>query len=203
MKKILLMGLTICFMSACASIPTQPCKEKRVRPYFFERGEELAAFRVNVKARQQAIDGILQIKKTAAETYEVTLYSVVGAYRILQATLTRARIDYNFIIPAANNVTVRVKTERFLNLLLFPAQSTGKCKAKSDNVRVSYKHAPMRYEYDLEESYPEELIGPKSFGRVHLKFDDYQPYEEGQLPHKLHYKDGKIEADLTLLRLKQ
>ena len=152
---------------------------------------------------EQEIEGILQIKKTAEETYEVTMFSTAGAYRFLQATLTREGANYNFLVPGADHSAVRVKVERFLGLLLFPSQTMGSCKTKSQRVRVNYKHAPMTYTYNIGKIYPDELTGPKSFGHVHLRFEDYQPYEDGQLPHKLYYEDGRIRADLVLLRIKK
>ena len=158
---------------------------------------------MRLSAAGQEVEGILQIKKTAEETYEVTAFSTAGAYRLLQATLTRDGAQYSFLVPALDRDAVRVRAERFLSLLLFPAQTMGSCKTKSQRVRVNYKHAPMTYVYEAGEMYPEELIGPKSFGKVHLQFDDYQAYEGGQIPHKLYYKDGKVEAKLTLLRLKK
>ena len=203
MKKILGICAGLLVLGACASVPVQSCGENLARPYFFEQGETLAAFRLTVVRGEQGLDGILQIKKIGDETYEVTLYAVAGGYRIFQATLTREKTEYTFLTPAADHGAVRIKAERFLNLLLFPAQSQGKCKVKSDRVRVRYKHAPMVYTYDVAETYPAQLTGPKSFGKVKLYFEDYEPYEDGQLPHTLHYKDGKVQIDLTLLRLKK
>ena len=203
MKKILFLLTGFLLLGACASVPVQSCGENLVRPYFFERGEKLAAFRMILSAGEQEIEGILQIKKTADETYDVTIFSTAGAYRLLQATLTREEMQYSFLVPGADRAAVRVRTERFLNLLLFPSKSTGSCKIKSNRMRVQYKHAPMVYTYEAGDNYPEELTGPKSFGKVHLRFEDYQEYEEELLPHRLYYKDGKVQVDLTLLRLKK
>ena len=203
MKKLLFLCAGLLCLGACASVPVGSCGENLARPYFFEQGEKIAAFRMLLSAGEQNIEGILQIKKTADEKYEVTIFSTAGAYRLLQATLTRDGAQYSFLIPAIDRSAVRIKAERFLSLLLFPSQTRGSCKIKADKWQVNYKHAPMTYLYETDQTYPAELIGPKSLGRVYLTFTDYQPYESGQLPHKLHYRDGKIRVDLTLLRLKK
>jgi hypothetical protein len=203
MKKILFLCVSLLCLGACASVPRQSCSENLARPYFFTQGEKIAAFRINLMVGAQQVDGILQIKKTGDEKYDATLFSTAGAYRLLQATLTREGTQYTFLIPAIDRSAVHIRTERFLSLLLFPSKTRGSCKIKTDGVQVNYKHAPMSYVYESDKNYPHELIGPKSFGRVYLTFADYQPYEGGQLPHKLHYKDGKVQADLTLLRLKK
>ena len=203
MKRILYFLFIVLFASGCASLPKQSCEVGLMRPYFFEQGEKLAAFRMILSAGSMEIEGILQIKKTDVEQYDITIFSTAGAYRMLQATLTREGAQYSFLVPSADRSAVRIKAERFLSLLLFPAQSAGSCKVKNEGVRVHYKHAPMMYEYEKGAKYPEELIGPKFLGKVHLTFEDYKPYEDGQLPHQLHYRDGKVKVDLTLLRLKK
>jgi len=203
MKRILLFILLLIGLAGCATLSVQPCGEELARPYFFEKGENLVAFRMMLQAKEQQIEAILQIKKIAEETYDITVFSTAGAYRMLQVTLTREEAKYSFLVPSADHAVVRIKAERFFKLLLFPSQSIGKCNIKKGQRQVAYKHSPMVYTYDMEEDYPQRLTGPKSFGKVYLTFEDYEPYEDTQLPHQLHYKDGKIQADLTLLRLKK
>lgn len=204
MRKFWGLCVLISLLSACASVPVRPaCKAAFVRPSFFEHGEKLAAFRVSATAKEYGLEGILQIKKLEADKYEITIFSTVGAYRLLQATLSHQGTEYTFLAPGVDHTAVQIRVERFLNLLLMPSLSAGVCKVKKDNVRVSYKHPIKIYEYPAGQIYPQTLTGPKAFGKLYMTFLDYQLYEGQQLPHTLHYQDGRIKITLTLLRLKK
>ena len=196
----------VLLLNACASLPKGrmgACEQKRVRPSYFAQGEKLAAFRANIHIQDQALAGILQIKKTGEEQYDITVFSEVAGYRLLQATLGREGIKYNFIAPAINYTVVQTRIERSLNLLLLPSLSEGTCKIRQNDVRINYKQPAQKYIYLGGAVYPSELVGAKTFGKLHLYFADYRPYEEGELPYYLHYRDGAVELDLTLLRLKK
>ncbi len=206
MRKYCLLGILIWGLSGCATLHTadrSACAQNHRLPSFFAQGEQLAAFRLQAQAKQYGLEGILQIKKQAEETYEVTLFSNVGAYRLLQGTLTREGMQYSYLAPGADQSAVQVRVERFLTLLLIPSLSQGSCKVKKESVQISYKHPIKKYEYAFGASYPQQAIGPKPFGKTYLTFDEYQPYGQNQLPHTLWYRDGKIYVSLTLLRLKK
>lgn len=205
MKQIFVLIMMGCILAGCASIPRggmEACLTERLVPSFFAQGEKLAAFRMTATTKGYGLDGILQIKKQDTDQYEVTVFSNVGAYRLLQATLTREQTQYAFLAPGLNHTAVQIRIERFLNLLLMPSLSQGDCKATKQGAVVSYKHPIKKYSYVEKSPYPQELTGPKAFGKVHLQFNQYEPYKEVQMPQVLSYQDGKIEVQLTLLRLK-
>lgn len=206
-QKILGLLLGFIILGGCATVPSgapSMCGGNLARPSYFAQGEKLAAFRVDARAKGKELAGILQIKKQDAQQYEIMIFSAVGAYRLLQGTLTREGMKYSFLSPAVNHVSVKVRVERFLNLLLLPSLSEGVCKYKKDELHVHYKHPIKKYIYLDGAQYPSEVTGPKAFGKLHLHFADYAPYgEEGALPYTLHYKDGEVILDLTLLRLKK
>ena len=203
MKKIGLLLLGCLCVGACATWHVQPCGQKLVRPYFFEQGEQLAAFYMQADLRGQRLEGVLQIKKQDEKTYLVDLFSAAGGYRIFQVELTRQNAQYLFMMPAADRAVVRSKTTQFLQLLLFPAQTEVGCRTTLDAHYVYYKQPSMRYVYAPEQIYPNEVQKQKTFGHVHLNFAEYELYEDGQLPQQLHYQDGSVQLTLTLLRLKK
>jgi len=206
MKRFCILWAVVWSLGACASLPANYhtiCSEQINRPSFFAQGETLAAFRMKSHTDQYGLEGILQIKKQGEEQYEIIVFSNVGAYRLLQGILTREGMKYTYLAPSIDRVVLRVKVERFLTLLLIPSLSQGKCKVKKDDGRVSDKHPIKKYQYPAGEAYPVLVTTPKPFGTVYLNFADYEPYEEGKMPHTLSYTDGKIEVSLTLLRLKK
>lgn len=205
MKRILILLVVMSALTGCATLPkgaVSACLVERSQLSFFAQGEKLVAFRMTAITGDYGLDGILQIKKQATDQYEVTVFSNVGAYRLLQATVTREAVQYAYLAPGVNHTAVQIKVERFLNLLLISPQSQGVCRATREGAQVNYKHPIKKYSYVSNNTYPIKLTGPKAFGKVHFLFEQYEPHGEVQLPQVLHYQDGKIQVDLTLLRLK-
>ncbi len=204
MRKFFLLYITIIFLCACASLPKTEqtdCLDGLVRPSFFAQ-EELAAFRFTVQAHNYGLDGILQIKKQAPQQYEVTVFTAAGGYRLLQASVSREKVEYSFVAAVLDRSAVRAKTARFLKLLLIPSVCEAKCRVNSDVRKVYCKHSSYTYKYPASQRYPAEVSVSKGWGRARLTFNQYMPYGAGELPSLLHYQDGAVALDLALLRLK-
>ena len=82
MKKWVAFAVGLIFLGGCASLGLKTSCDGRglPRPLFFAQGQTLAAFKIALFARGNELDGILQIKKTAVDTYDATLFAVSGGY---------------------------------------------------------------------------------------------------------------------------
>lgn len=207
MKKILPLCLLTVLLGACASAPFRSgaCADgMRLRPDYFASGEKLVAFRFSASAYGYGLDGILQIKKNDGETYAVTLLASAGAYRLMRGVLSRDGMTYSFLAKEADRPAAKAKAESLLKLLLFPPSSLKNCREKDGKLLLTYRDdATVRYEYAPQRVYPDALTYKKTFGTVRLAFDGYTPYEKGELPHYLYYRDGAAEAELVLLTVKK
>lgn len=205
MKSILMILLGSLLMGACSAVPVgDSCKKELTRPSYFLQGENLVAFRVSAHAKQYIFDGILQIKRRDAQSYEAVLFATAGAYQVARATVTRDAVQYTFLTPLANRASVRKKLQTLLLLLLFPPVNQKSCQAKEGNTYVTYQDRnKIIYEYPSQEVYPQALTYKKMFSSVRLEFMEYMPDETGFVPNQLFYKDGIIEVNLQLLLLKK
>ncbi len=206
MKKIWILCFLCTFLGACSGVSIRPSCDGRdlQKPSYFAHGEKLAAFRLLATARGYGMEGILQVKKIAEDSFDVTLFAVAGGYLLMQAVVTKEGAAFSYIPKEADSAIARAKAETFLKILLFPPMGASKCREK-ENVRiVTYKDGgTLRYEYEGAQSYPQSLAYKKTFGSAHLNFAQYAPYEAGELPHLLYYEDGAVEAELILLSIKK
>ena len=205
MKKIFFVCLVSVLFSACASLPFRSsCPVYLEQPSFFSMGEKLAAFRLQATGYGASIDGILQIKLISENTYEITVFSALGGYRILQAVVYPDRVEYPFLLPDLDRAVVKAKLNRFWKLLIFKPGADWVCKKTSSGLQLKDKNAKgIYYTYLSQQVRPASLTYKGTFSSVELSFDEYAPYETGELAHHLVYKDGAAEVDLTLLTLKK
>lgn len=206
MKKILSLSVCCFLLGACSSVGIKPSCDGRslARPSYFAAGQSLAAFKFVSAGYGGALEGVLQIKKIDEDAYDVSLFASAGGYRLMQAVVTPQGAAYSFLVKEADNAVARAKAETFLKLLLFPPSGYKNCKEENGSLRVTYKDGgTFRYEYAAGEQYPSALAHKKTLGSVRLSYGEYAPYEEGQLPHYLYYRDGGAEAELFLLTLKK
>lgn len=205
MRKII--GLLLCAvcLGACASVPRQPsCGTGLLRPAFFAGGEQVAAFRVAAAAHGYGFDGILQIKKTEAETYEVTLFSAAGGYRLLRAEATAQGVQYAFVAPALSRRALRHKAERLLQLLLFAPDTFTGCRQQKGRTVLTYKgRFTARYEYDKGQRVAAAVSYQKFLASARLQLGGYEVYETGAVPQQLYFQDGAATAELVLLTHKK
>ena len=206
MKKWTVLAAGLVFLGGCASLGLKTSCDGRslVRPSFFAQGQTLAAFKIALFARGNELDGILQIKKTAEDAYDATLFAVAGGYKLMQATVTKRGTGFVFITPPADKAVVRAKADSFLTLLLFPPDVYKSCREKDGLRSVTYeKNGAVHYEYEAGGEYPRALTYRKTFGTARMNFGQYAPYEDGALPHYIYYQDGSVEAEFILLTLKK
>lgn len=205
MKKYWIFGAALLF-SACASVgPKNACGAgDKFIPSYFAHGERVAAFRVSGAAYGRQMDGILQIKKTGDEAYDVAVFALAGGIKLMQAVITPRGTEYSYIIKQADSSVVRAKAERLLNLILFAPQGPVSCKEKDGTLWLRYKKdGGVRYSYASGRPWPETAVLSKALGSAKLTYGQYAPYEIGEMPHYLFYEDGVLEAELILLTLKK
>lgn len=195
-------------LSACGgNMRSSGCAGADFRaPSYFSAGQKLAAFKMSAEAYGNRLEGILQIKKLDEGSFDVTLFAVAGGYKLVQAVVTGEGTAYSFLPEMADSAAARAKADAFLRVLLFPPASSARksCRAKDGLNIVTYKDAvTRRYAYAGGGSRPQYVTYKKTLGSAQLNFDQYAPYEEGEIPHYLFYRDGKLEAELTLLTLKK
>ena len=198
----------ILFLSACGgNLRRGGCSGADLRvPSYFSAGEKLAAFKIGAEAYGSRLDGVLQIKKLDEDSFDVTLFAAAGGYKLVQAVVTREGTAYSFLPKMADSAIARAKADAFLRVLLFPPVSSARknCRVKDGLDIVTYKDdVTRRYAYVEGGSLPQYVTYQKTLGSARLNFDQYAPYEEGEIPHYLFYRDGKLEAELTLLTLKK
>ena len=202
MKKITVLVLSV-FLGACASLGVkQGCGEQPLKTVsYFEEGQNLAAFRFTAQARGYRLNGVLQVKKTAGETFEVTAFAATGAYRLMTAQVSQKGAEFTYVLPLVDHAVVRGKVETFLKALLFPPKGVKKCR-EENGIWTVYADGG-NYQYRAGQEYPYLLTYKKTLGSVALSYSQYTPYKQGQLPHYLQYEDGGISAEMVLISLKK
>ena len=202
MKKLTVLVFSI-FLSACSTLGVkQSClKEELKTVSYFEEGQKLVAFRFAAQAKGYQLDGILQVKKTAQEHFEITAYAVAGGVRLMTAQVSRAGTEFTYVLPLADHAVVRGKVETFLTALLFPPQRVKSCREENGEKAVSVEGG--NYRYYTGKMYPYSLTYKKMLGSATLSYDQSAPYEHGQVPHYLQYQDGGVEAELVMISLKK
>lgn len=208
MKKCGILLAVILLLSACGgNVRRGGCAGADFRvPSYFAAGQKLAAFKISAQAYGNRLDGILQIKKMDEDSFDVTLFAAAGGYKLVQAVVTPEGTAYSFLPKMADSAAARAKADAFLRVLLFPPASSARktCRMKDGLNIVTYKDAvTRRYAYAEPGSAPQYVTYKKTLGSARLNFDQYAPYEEGEIPHYLFYRDGKLEAELALLTLKK
>lgn len=173
------------------------------RPSFFDQGQYLAAFKTVLQARSEVLEGILQIKQTAPDTYDAVLFAAAGGYKLMQAQVTPRGAEFFFLAVGADRALVREKAASFLTLLVFPPSDYQTCREKEATRIVTYGPSPAaHYMYLPNQRYPASASIRKTFGTVHMSFEEYRPYGQAMIPHKISYEDGTLQADLLLIALK-
>ncbi len=207
MRKIYFILAFLCALGACSTLGrgTGACPaELAARPDYFAQGQKLAAFRLTARAHGYGLDGILQIKKIAQDAYSFTLFSAQGGLKLAQGTATAQGTAFSYLIKEADSAAARAKVEIFLKVLLFVPHGAHRCRQSGEQILVTYKDDnTWRYSYAPGASYPQRVVYKEGWGSVQMNYDQYTPYEEGDLPHLLIYQDGALEAELVLLTLKK
>lgn len=209
MRKQLLAFLIPIFLCACATgaYRQTPAAVKPLQTVnFFKGGNRLAAFKVVGRLNDNALDGVLQLKKIGEEDFDVQLLTV-GGYRVLHATVTEENIAYRYLFSDVDNNVVRGRITQFLNLLLYPNGPFERYRVKGDTTTVTRRGntATHKLMYHSGEVYPFAAQTVTALNTADLKYDEYAPASaEGnaQIPHLLIYKDGKITLELVLISLK-
>ncbi len=201
MKKIAVLLLSV-FLGACSTLGVkQNCAKQDLKTVsYFAEGQQLVAFRFAAQARGYQADGILQIKKKAEGDFEVTAFATAGAYRLMTAVVNEKGVYFTYVLPFADHAVVRGKVETFLKVLLFPPQEIKSCRI--DGAVQTVQAEGGNYRYPVGQAYPSLLTYKKTLGSVALAYDQYAPYEQGQVAHYLQYEDGGISAEMVLISLK-
>lgn len=206
MKKFLIVWAGLLFLGGCAGLGLKNfCDAQHLqRPSFFTQGEYLAAFRVTLHAKGGQLPALLQIKKTAPSAYQAVLFATAGGYKLMQATVTDKKVNFDYITEMADIALVREKAASFLTLLLFPPSVYKSCREKDGQRSVTYD-TPFKatYLYMPGQIYPRSITYRKKFGTARMNFAQYAPDELSAVPQYMYYKDGSVEADLVLLTLKK
>ncbi len=193
-------------VAGCASWGLKPsCDTARLQwPSFFAQEQVLVAFKVEIEAGNNVLDGILQIKKLHPETYQAVLFSVVGGYKLMQAQVTPQGVSFDFIAPQADKTPVRTKASRFLLLLLFPPHQYQNCRESGGVRTVAYGgEGGGYYQYVADAVYPQTLTYRGTFGTAHMSFNRYVSYKAGAVPQQISYSDGAVQAEMVLFRMKE
>ncbi|MBR4356015.1 MAG: hypothetical protein IKP96_05585 [Elusimicrobiaceae bacterium] len=209
MTKQILTFLLALLLCACAGgqikqIPPQVHAVKRVN--FFAGGHTQAAFKIVGTMNNAALEGVLTVKKIGEEDFEVSVMTV-GAYRVLQATVSTQGIAYRYLFKDADTSLVRGRINQFLNLLLLEPGVYQRFRQQPQQFMVAYKgsEATVHLMYRPEEIYPYAAKTMTMLNTADLFYGEYAPADDTgtvQVPHELSYQDGKIELALTLIRLK-
>lgn len=192
-------------LGGCASLGLNTSCDGRdwPRPSYFDQGQHLAAFKTVLQARSEVLEGILQIKQIASDTYDAVLFAAAGGYKLMQAQVTPQGAEFLFLTEVADRALVREKAASFLTLLLFPPSSYQTCREQETARVVTCGSSPAaHYMYLPNQRYPASASIRKTFGTVHMSFEEYRPYGQAMIPYKISYKDGALQADLLLIALK-
>lgn len=207
MKKIYFILAALCWLGACSTLGrgTGACPaELAARPDYFAQGQKLAAFRLTARAHGYGLDGILQIKKIEEDAYSFTLFSAQAGLKLAQGTTTPQGTAYSHLMKEADSAAARAKADVFLKVLLFPPHGAHRCRVSGEQILVTYKDGnTWRYSYAPGAAYPRSVVYKKGLGSAKMNYDQYTPYETGELPHGLVYQDGALEVELALLTLKK
>lgn len=207
MKKIYFVLAALCWLGACSTLGrgTGTCPaELAARPDYFAQGQKLAAFRLSARAHGYGLDGILQIKKIGEDAYSFTLFSAQGGLKLAQGTTTAQGTAYSYLMKEADSAAAQAKADVFLKVLLFPPHGAHRCRQSGEQVLVTYEDGnTWHYSYAPGAAYPHSVVYKKVLGSARMSYDQYTPYETGELPHLLIYQDGALEAELALLTLKK
>ena len=203
MKRIVVLICSV-FLGACSTLGVkQNCAKQDLKTMsYFAEGQRLAAFRFVAQARGYQADGILQVKEVAEGAYEVTAFATAGAMRLMTATVDKKGVNFTYVLPLADHAVVRGKVETFLKALLFPPQEIKSCR--TDGAVQTVQADGGNYRYPAGQVYPSLLIYKKTLGSVTLAYDQYAPYEQGQVAHYVYYRDGgRVGVELVLVSLKK
>ena len=209
MLKPILTFSAVLFLSACAlapvkQIPTEVRGHQKVN--FFAGGQRVAAFKAVGRMDDFELEGVLRIQKIGEEDFDVKVLTG-GSYRVLHANVTPEGIAYLYLFPEADTALIRGRINQLLNLLVSNPGEYKNIHHKGSDLIVTYenKNAKTRFSYRTDQIYPSAAQTITLLNTADLFYSQYAPADaEGdvQVPHKLIYKDGKIELELTLISLK-
>ncbi len=209
MLKQILTFSCVLLLCACATgrIKQEATAAHREKPVnFFVEGKTQAAFKVAGHLEGQTMEGVLTLKKTGEQQFEVNLL-VSGLYRVLQATVTPEAVTYTYLFKEVDNSIVRGRITQLLDLLLTQPQSYIGTVAKKGIPQVRYRGPRAKEIFMFEDgaAYPYAARTVTTLNTAELSYSDYMPISaEGdvQVPHELVYKDGKVSLDLQLISLR-
>lgn len=172
---------------------------------FFVEGKTQAAFKVIGQMDGQATDGILTVKKTGEEQFDVALIAG-GVYRVLSATVSPQAVTYHYLFSEVDNALVRARITQLLDLLCLAPGTYVQARSKNGQTRVMYKGPRAKTLYTYEGGkYPVSAQTITTLNSAELTYSDYMPISadgEVMIPHELVYQDGKITLELQLISLR-
>lgn len=208
MFKKTVLFLSICLLSACATLKVKPVpSELRAyqRPDFFSQGQTQAAFKLQANAKDNYVQGVMRVNRLGEDDFDVMVFGE-GMYRVMNAVVTPEGVAYKFLMKPADTSAVRKRIDGFLTLFLYPPNQFVSARDKNGYKILTYgaPDGKARYFYREGETLPEKMIYDKFLGSATLLFAEYTPYgEEGEMiPHLIIYDDGAINAEMTLISMK-
>lgn len=205
MKKIISLILLSMCLAACASLQQGRDCPTDIRPIaFFTQEEKLLGFAFRAQWKDYQLVGILQLKQLAKDQYEALIFSAVGGYRLLKATIGPENIEYHFYVEDADRAVLRNKLNRLFQALLVRPQGALTCKQTQSFQKGFYNGKSIgKYVYYAGEKIPSQFVYTKGWTNSTLAFQKYSSIENLDFPVELVYQDQGIQIELFLVSVKK